>query len=132
MDMKHWDNPMDPDRELLRKGIKLFNKGEFFEAHEVLEDGWKYMTGADREIYQGIIQVAMGYRHHTKDFPKKAGVLIRRGLPRLKKNLTTWEFLPLTEFVDEVETTLEWLDAKHKGEEVEEPLQIPVLPSLPK
>ncbi len=121
-------SPKDPDRSALREGVRLFNQGEFFEAHEVLEIPWRGMTGADREIYQGIIQVAMGFRHATRERWKSAGVLIRRGLGRLEKHEGTWDFLPLSNFVTEVETALKWLDERIRGEDPNAPLRIPHLP----
>jgi CheY-like chemotaxis protein len=43
------------------EGIKLFNQGEFFEAHEVLEQAWKEDSTAGRELYRAILQVAVAY-----------------------------------------------------------------------
>jgi predicted metal-dependent hydrolase len=44
-----------------REGIGLFNRREFFEAHEVLEHAWNEETGPARELYRGILQVAVAY-----------------------------------------------------------------------
>ena len=46
--------------ELFHEGIALFQRGEFFEAHEVWEELWKLEVGADRIFIQGLIQAA-GY-----------------------------------------------------------------------
>ena len=48
------------------EGIKLFNAGEFFEAHEELESAWRDETGEVRELYRGILQVAVAYLHITR------------------------------------------------------------------
>ncbi len=120
----------DPDRVALREGVSLYNRGEYFEAHEVLEPPWRSMTGADREIYQGIIQVAMGFRHGTRERWKSAAALLRKGLGRLERHRTTWVFLPLTDFVAETAVALEWFDARHRGEDPGSELRIPRLPSL--
>jgi len=47
-------------------GLKLFNKKEFFEAHEALEDAWREEKGDVRELYRGILQVAVVYLHITR------------------------------------------------------------------
>ena len=47
--------------ELAREGIQLFNAGEYFEAHEVLEHAWNEDTGAARDLYRAILQVAVAY-----------------------------------------------------------------------
>jgi predicted metal-dependent hydrolase len=52
--------------ELARKGIDLFNKGEYFEAHEELEHAWNAETGPVRNLYQGILQIAVAYLQITR------------------------------------------------------------------
>lgn len=47
--------------ELAREGIRLFNAGEYFEAHEVLEHAWNEDTSAAKELYRAILQVAVAY-----------------------------------------------------------------------
>jgi len=44
-----------------RHGIELFNKGEYFEAHEVLEQAWNEDETPGRELYRAILQVAVAY-----------------------------------------------------------------------
>jgi predicted metal-dependent hydrolase len=44
-------------------GIALFNAGEYFEAHEALETAWRDEPGPVRDLYQGILQVAVTYLH---------------------------------------------------------------------
>lgn len=46
---------------LALKGIELFNHREYFEAHEELELAWGAETGPVRELYRGILQVAVAY-----------------------------------------------------------------------
>jgi predicted metal-dependent hydrolase len=44
-------------------GIVLFNRHDFFEAHEVWEDLWQECCGPERKFYQGLIQAAVGLLH---------------------------------------------------------------------
>jgi uncharacterized protein len=44
-------------------GAELFNRGEYFEAHEVWEDLWRDTAGPDRRFYQGLIQAAVAVYH---------------------------------------------------------------------
>ena len=44
----------------------LFNEGKFFEAHEELETAWKEEKGAVRDLYRGILQIAVTYLHITR------------------------------------------------------------------
>jgi hypothetical protein len=48
------------------EGIRLFNAGEYFEAHEALEDAWNAEQGKVRELYRGILQIAVVYLHVTR------------------------------------------------------------------
>jgi predicted metal-dependent hydrolase len=41
-------------------GVVLFNRGDFFEAHEAWEDVWVDCAGEERVFYQGLIQAAVG------------------------------------------------------------------------
>ena len=47
----------------LRKGIKEFNDGDYFECHETLEDVWMIEVGPDRPFYQGLLQLSVGCFH---------------------------------------------------------------------
>ena len=50
-----------PLPELARQGLQLYNQGEYFEAHEVLEAAWRQDQTPGRELYQGILQVGIAY-----------------------------------------------------------------------
>jgi predicted metal-dependent hydrolase len=52
---------------LATRGIALFNAGQYFEAHEELERAWLAETGPVRELYRGILQVAVAYLQITRD-----------------------------------------------------------------
>jgi predicted metal-dependent hydrolase len=43
-------------------GVVLFNRGDFFEAHEVWESIWME-AGPDKKFYQGLIQAAVALCH---------------------------------------------------------------------
>jgi predicted metal-dependent hydrolase len=46
--------------------MELFNAGEYWLAHEELEEAWKQETGAVRELYRAILQTAVVYLHVTR------------------------------------------------------------------
>ncbi len=50
-----------------RHGLELFNRGEYFEAHEALENAWRAEKGEIRSLYQGILQAAVMYLHITRN-----------------------------------------------------------------
>jgi uncharacterized protein len=48
------------------QGMRLFNAGHYFEAHEALEDAWNAESGKVRDLYRGILQIAVTYLHVTR------------------------------------------------------------------
>ncbi len=52
--------------EQAQAGIRLFNEGHYFEAHEELEAAWRAEKGKIRELYQGILEAAVTYLHITR------------------------------------------------------------------
>jgi uncharacterized protein len=47
----------------LAEGIRLFNQGNFFAAHEVWEQEWKIAEGEEKVFYQAMIQAAAALLH---------------------------------------------------------------------
>jgi predicted metal-dependent hydrolase len=45
--------------EMALRGLRLYNQGEYFEAHEALEAAWRQDQTPGRELYQGILQVGI-------------------------------------------------------------------------
>jgi predicted metal-dependent hydrolase len=74
------------DKITYQRGLDLFNRGEFFDAHEVLEDVWRAAPPAEKKFLQGLIQVAVGLHHHSRG--NRVGA--RSLLARAHKNLSTY------------------------------------------
>ena len=55
--------PLHPNAVL---GLRHFNQGEYFEAHEELETAWRAETEEIRDLYQGILQAGVTYLHITR------------------------------------------------------------------
>jgi len=75
--------PDDPD-ELLRIGVEHFNAGRYFQAHEAWETAWHASPGAERDFWQGITQVAVGFTHHGRGNATGAVTLLRRGAAKIE------------------------------------------------
>ncbi len=80
--------------ELALKGIEEFNRGEFYECHEYLEEAWMQEPRRVRFLYQGILQVGVGFYHQQNGNWRGATGLLRNGTRRLK------EFEPVTLGID--------------------------------
>jgi uncharacterized protein len=70
-------------KELL-EGVAQFNNREFFDCHETLEHLWMHDRSHERELIQGIIQIAVGYYHYLRNNRVGALKLLTRGLERIK------------------------------------------------
>jgi predicted metal-dependent hydrolase len=57
---------MGPGDPRYREFVRLFNREEFFEAHDVLEELWRESGGSDRDFYQGLIQFAAALEHRRR------------------------------------------------------------------
>ena len=55
-----WSCDEDPPR-LLYVGLEQFNRGEYFEQHESLEEIWLAEPRPIRRLYQGILKVGVGF-----------------------------------------------------------------------
>jgi uncharacterized protein len=49
--------------EWLRDGLELIRRGEYFEAHESLEDAWRAADPAEKDFFQGLVHVAVAWHH---------------------------------------------------------------------
>ena len=47
----------------LERGLQLIREGEYFEAHEELEDEWREAPPAERDFLQGLVHVAVAWLH---------------------------------------------------------------------
>jgi predicted metal-dependent hydrolase len=75
------DDP--PPAELLH-GIEEFNRGEFFEQHETLEGIWIHEPDAVRYLYQGILQVGVGFYHWRRGNWRGAVAKLGQGIAKLQ------------------------------------------------
>ena len=67
------------DRKGFDLGLRLFNDGDFFEAHEVWEDVWRAAPREEKKFLQGLIQIAVGLHHHSTGNQVGAQSLLARG-----------------------------------------------------
>jgi uncharacterized protein len=74
----------DPPPPRLRRGVEQFNRGEFFEQHETLELEWLEERDPVRYLYQGILQIGVGFEHLRRGNARGAAQLWRRGISYLE------------------------------------------------
>jgi len=80
---RHRVDQIPTDEPRLLEGARLWNAGAFFEAHEVWESLWHEVAGRERDLLQGLIQLAAAYHHLSRGNEAGARYLYRRGRPRV-------------------------------------------------
>jgi DUF309 family protein family protein len=75
----------ETSQEHLVRGARLFDRGAYFEAHEVWEDRWRLETDETRRgLFQGLIQVAAGFHKLVVVGSEESAVrLLTKGLAKL-------------------------------------------------
>jgi uncharacterized protein len=63
---------------------QLLRDGRPFHAHEVLEAAWKSGPAEERDLWQGLAQIAVGLTHARRGNARGAVALLRRGAERVR------------------------------------------------
>ena len=63
---------------------RLLREGRPFHAHEVLEAAWKSGPPDERDLWQGLAQIAVGLTHARRGNARGAATLLRRGAERVR------------------------------------------------
>jgi predicted metal-dependent hydrolase len=75
----------DPPPDGLVEGIRLFNAGEYYECHEALEAIWLEEKGPIRYLYQGILQIGVGFHHLRNGNFRGARLLLENGIAKIER-----------------------------------------------
>jgi hypothetical protein len=67
-----------------RLADELLRAGRPFHAHEVLEASWKSGPAHERDLWQGLAQVAVGLTHAHRGNARGAVALMTRGAERVR------------------------------------------------
>jgi len=97
--------------DLVLQGIEEFNRGEFYECHEYLEEAWMQESGRIRYLYQGILQVGVGFYHLQNSNWRGATGLLRNGTVRLEEFEPVTLGLDVAKLVRESERCLQELES---------------------
>jgi hypothetical protein len=70
--------------EALTEAQRLLDAGRPFHAHEVLEDAWKQAPQAERQLWRGLAQLAVGQTHLLRGNARGAATLLERGAGNIR------------------------------------------------
>jgi hypothetical protein len=77
------DEPALAPDAALDTAQRLIDAGRAFRAHEVLEASWKAAPSGERQLWQGLAQVAVGLTHAQRGNARGSAALLRRGGQRV-------------------------------------------------
>jgi predicted metal-dependent hydrolase len=101
------------------EGLRLFNSGEYFRAHEVLEDVWREEKRPIRELYRGILQVAVAYYHLNRGNLIGARKMFRRSQVWLRVFPDTCQGINLAQFRHDFEAVKALVERFRPGQIIE-------------
>jgi uncharacterized protein len=73
-----------PGPDAARLADELLRAGRPFHAHEVLEASWKTGPPGERDLWQGLAQIAVGLTHAHRGNARGAVALLSRGAERVR------------------------------------------------
>lgn len=99
----------DPPPAGLLEGIGLFNEGKFYECHHALEDIWRAEREPIRYLYQGILQIGVGFHHLRNRNFRGATLLLRDGIDKTSRYQPECMTVDTARLCDEAQACLDTL-----------------------
>lgn len=81
------------------EGIRHFNEGRYFDAHEIWEEAWLRASGETKLFYQMLIQAAVGLHHYERGNHRGARGMYKNVLEKAPQLPTVFMSLDLADFV---------------------------------
>ncbi len=93
----------------VQKGIQLFNRRQFYEQHEVIEHEWHAERTEVRLLYQGLLQIGVGFHHALNGNHKGAMALLNDGADKVARFTPTALGIDTGRLVRETQACIEQL-----------------------
>lgn len=74
---------MDEVPDTFWQAVEQFNQQEFYDCHDTLEAIWISAIATEKNFFQGILQIAVGFYHLRNENWRGAVILIGEGISRL-------------------------------------------------
>jgi uncharacterized protein len=102
----------DWTQDALAEGLRLYNTGEFFAAHEAWESVWLRAQEPEKTFLQGLIQVTAAFHHWQRDNRVGTSRLLRAALGRLERYPASFGGISVDLLCDDIRL---WLQALEVG-----------------
>jgi hypothetical protein len=97
------------------EGIELFNAGDYYDAHEVIEHEWHAERGEVRRLYQGILQIGVGLHHTRSGNHRGAVLLLTDGIEKTARFVPVYRGIETAKLVNEAQACLDQVIALGPG-----------------
>jgi uncharacterized protein len=102
----------------LAEGLRCYEAGEFFAAHEAWETVWLEVNEPDKTFLQGLIQVTAAFHHLRCNNPVGTGRLLRAALRRLELYPACFGGISVTTLCSDIRERIQALDANEPTPEL--------------
>lgn len=96
----------------LAEGLRLYQAGEFFAAHEAWESLWLVAQEPDKRFLQGLIQVTAAFHHLQRQNPLGTARLLQAALEKLERYPADFGSICVVLVCDDIRA---WLQALEEG-----------------
>jgi predicted metal-dependent hydrolase len=96
----------------LAEGLRLYDAGEFFAAHEAWESVWLGAQEPEKTFLQGLIQVTAAFHHWQRENRVGTSRLLRAALGRLERYPACFGGISVNLLCDDIRV---WLQALEVG-----------------
>ena len=95
----------------LAEGLRLYEAGEFFTAHEAWERVWLGLPEPEKTFLQGLIQVTAAFHHLQRDNPLGTTRLLQAALRRLDRYPESFGGISVALLRDDIRERLQKLES---------------------
>jgi uncharacterized protein len=105
----------------LAKGLRLYDAGEFFTAHEEWETVWLRLPEPEKTFLQGLIQVTAAFHHLQRDNRLGTVLLLQAALRRLDRYPGAFGGISVSLLCDDIRERLRTLEGGEEASQVASP-----------
>lgn len=91
------------------QGVDQFNQHDFYACHDTLEAIWINALPADKNFFQGILQIAVALHHLGNENWRGAVILMGEGLSRLRSYPSNYGNIDVDELMEDTAILLKQL-----------------------
>jgi hypothetical protein len=95
----------------LAEGLRRYDAGEFFAAHEAWEEVWLQLREPEKTFLQGLIQVTAAFHHMQRDNPLGTALLLQAALGRLERYPACFGGICVAALCEEIHQRLKLLES---------------------